>query len=59
MAVIINEFEVVVEPSATSPQQSGASTEAPAEARPRVLSPYEFAVLLEHQARRTLRVTAH
>jgi hypothetical protein len=59
MAVIINEFEVVVEPPATGPQQSASANETTEEGKPRVLSPYELKVLLDHQAERTLRLSAY
>ncbi len=59
MAVIINEFEVVVEPPATAPPQPGTAAETSTESKPRVLSPYEFEVLLQHQTERRLRLTAY
>lgn len=59
MAVIINEFEVVIEPPASPPPQPGTADGAPPEPKQRVLSPYELAVLLDHQAKRIMRLMAH
>ena len=56
MAVLINEFEVVVEPPATSPSPDADGSDD--QARDRVLSPYEVVQLMMHSARRMLRVTA-
>lgn len=56
MAVIINEFEVVVEPPATAPTVEGEGSEAEPQAR--VLSPYEVGQLMRHALDRQLRVAA-
>lgn len=56
MAVIINEFEVVVEPPATAPAVEGEDTQDQPQAR--VLSPYEVAQLMRHTLARGLRVIA-
>ena len=56
MAVLINEFEVVVEPPATAPtEEAGDPNE---QAQPRVLAPFEVAQLMMHGLARQLRLTA-
>jgi hypothetical protein len=56
MAVVISDFEVVVEPP---PPALAANSEAPAEAESVVLTPSDLELLLERQAERVARVRAH
>ena len=57
MAVIINEFEVVVEPPASAPAADPEETGG-SDTEPRVLAPYEHARLMLHALERQLRVAA-
>jgi hypothetical protein len=56
MAVVISDFEVVVEPPVTPP---AAAAEGADEAESVVLTPSEIELLLERQAERDSRVRAH
>lgn len=56
MAVVISDFEVVVEPPPSPP---AAAAEAPAETEAVVLTPFELELLVERQAERAERVRAH
>jgi hypothetical protein len=60
MAVIINDFEVVVEPPATP---AGEQTEKPATAEQDVtaqkLTPHDFDNILRQRVERAVRVRAH
>ena len=56
MAVVISDFEVVVEPP---PPPQTAAAEAPAEAESVVLTPFELELLVERLAERAERVRAH
>jgi hypothetical protein len=55
MAVVISDFEVVVEPP--PPPQTAA--EAPAETESVVLTPFELELLADRLAERAERVRAH
>ena len=56
MAVVISDFEVVVDPP---PPASAANPEAPAETESVALTPFDLELLLERQAERDARVRAH
>jgi hypothetical protein len=56
MAVVISDFEVVVEPPPAPPP---TESEFGAEAESAVLRPTEVEMLLERQAERAARVRAH
>jgi hypothetical protein len=56
MAVVISDFEVVVEPP---PPPQTAAAEAPAETESVVLKPFELELLVERLAERAERVRAH
>lgn len=56
MAVVISDFEVVVEPP---PREPVSAVEAPSEPEAVVLTPSELELLLERQAERDARVRAH
>lgn len=60
MAVIINDFEIAVEPSATeaaNPEQGGNATET--EATPKMLTPHDVDTLLKRVMLREMRKLAH
>ena len=55
MAVVISDFEVVVEPPT---ETTTAADAGPEDERP-VLAPHDFELLLERQSERAARVRAH
>ncbi len=57
MSVIINEFEVVVEP----PAESAANQPTPTESAPTslALTPQDIRDIIRHQAERRARIRAH
>ena len=57
MAVVISEFEVVVEPPPAGEPPAGTNAETPVENV--VLTELELEMLLERQAERAARVRAH
>lgn len=57
MAVVISEFEVVVEPPSAGEQSAATNVETPAENV--VLTEQDLELLLERQAERAARVRAH
>ncbi|MDA8018128.1 MAG: hypothetical protein MPN21_11840 [Thermoanaerobaculia bacterium] len=58
MAVIINDFEVVVE-TPTAPAEPGADTAAPAPSPAPKLTPHDLHELERHRMERAARVWAH
>jgi len=58
MAVIINDFEVVVEPP-TGPAEAGAETASPAPPATPRLTPNDLHDLERHRLERAARVCAH
>ena len=60
MAVIINDFEVVVEPPATPPGDQGQESMAgEQDVAPQKLTPHDFDTILSQRCYRVLRVRAH
>ncbi len=60
MAVIINEFEVVVEPEATAPGEQSQETVANEESvASQTLTPYDFDSILRQRRDRYMRIRAH
>ena len=57
MAVIINEFEIVVEPS--KQEETDLSNTQPSSPSTARLSPRDMQMLLSYQLQRNLRVAAH
>jgi len=55
LAVVISDFEVVVEP----PGEAAPAADADPEAERPVLTPQDLELLLERQAERAARVRAH
>jgi hypothetical protein len=58
MSVIIDEFDVVVEPPPTGPRTAEADGPPPP-APPRPLRPMDLRDVLAHEARRASRLRAH
>jgi hypothetical protein len=60
MAVIINDFEVVVEPEATpAGEQSQGPVESEAGVAPQTLTPHDLDNILRQRRDRFMRVRAH
>lgn len=57
MAVIINDFEVVIEPSATDQSEKTITTEQGIS--PQKLTPHDLDTIFRQQTERLLRVLAH